>query len=84
MPLLDRNAKNQYAGLSVSGLACIEFESCHSWTHDVKNDELTEINNFSWIHQRTEVTGQTVTPRSGETDESGNHSQDILARSRRC
>lgn len=43
---------------------------CFPYLNDKKKISILKINDFSWTHQRTEVTGQIATTKSGETDKS--------------
>lgn len=42
------------------------------------------MDDFSWTHQKTEVTGQRATLKSGDTGEYRDHSQDLDPWSRSC
>lgn len=59
-----------FKGLSVSIPTHKELGSCHFHPHNRKKVNQVKINGFSWILQRIEVKGQTITQKSRETGKS--------------
>ena len=58
--------KNQIT-LPAYGSTCKELGSHNSILTSKKLERLLKINNSSWIQKRGEYTGQTTTPKIGET-----------------
>lgn len=45
---------------------CKELGNHHAYPYKTKNLNKLEVNDFSWIYQKTEAVGQTSTTKSGE------------------
>lgn len=65
----DRERERIGLGFFVSAPTCKEHGSCHYYSYNKKKLDKLKINNFSWIHQKTEVARPTATLKSGGTGE---------------
>jgi hypothetical protein len=56
-----------HTGLPVLALTCKELGSHTFHPYKKKTEQTEKSRDFSWTHQKIEVTGQTTTPQSTET-----------------
>lgn len=52
-------------------MTCRKFESCYFHLYNKKNLNGLKINNLYWIYQKTDMAGQTSTPRSADSQIQG-------------